>query len=118
METPRGRRGSYSRTATSLRSARMRTRFTTVILNPFAAAVYVVLFLPDRRARFELVYDVFAGIERLRAVRARNRDRNGDFADTQVAHAMNDGDLARSETLARFCGDALELRNGHRFVRF
>jgi hypothetical protein len=98
-------------------SARRWSR-STIILSPFGRAVRESFAFPDRRSGFELVDDVFARIEGLGAMRRRRRNRDCDFSDGEFAYAMNHSDIARSEPLARFGGDAFEFRGRHLLMRF
>ena len=61
-----------------------------------------MFFLPNRQARFCLVNDVAAGLERGTAVFGRDSDPHREIPDLQVTHPMNRGRTRQRESLPRF----------------
>src|SRR5215469_6827473 len=115
---PRGRRGSYHKSATRFRSPAILNSSTLAngIGHPLGTAGSVSFEFPNRRAAFQFVARVAAGRERRVPVIGANADCDGYFAGAGVAYAMHDRNRARAESLARLCRDALELRDRHRLV--
>src|SRR5579884_3538419 len=94
----------------------MRCSATFILLPDAIAAVGIMLLLPDGRAALEFVDDVLARVECRASVRGCDDDRNGHVADAQIAHAVDDGDLASAEALPRLARNALEFCDGHGFM--
>src|SRR5581483_1607439 len=85
---------------------------------PNGSAVRVMLLLPDRRASFQLVDAVAAGVEGGGTMRCRDQDCYRDITGIELADAVNDGNAQRAETFASFRGDAFERRQRHRLEGF
>src|SRR5882672_4777307 len=67
--------------------------------NPLARAVLIVFQLPDRDALFELLDHVAAGVVRLAAMRMRDGDCHAGVSELELAEAMLDDDVTRTEAL-------------------
>src|SRR5690606_1718825 len=86
-------------------------------IDPAALAADVVLFLPDRHARLDLVDDVSARVECRPAMGGAHADPDGAVADREGADAMLGVYRQHFEALARLREDPLPFRNGDRLVR-
>src|SRR5688500_1687935 len=75
-------------------------------VDPAGRAARVVLLLPDRHARFGLVDDVAARVERGAAMIGADADPHGAIADRELPHAMLAVDGRNGEPLQRLYDDA------------
>src|SRR5471030_718944 len=73
-------------------------------LDPFLT-IRTDLLLPDRYFDLEPIDRVFAGLERLLAVRGADRDDHAGLADGEPTDAMGHGDAPNSPALANLVGD-------------
>src|SRR5690606_29079854 len=85
-------------------------------IDPAAVAAGVVLLLPDRHARLDLVDHPAAGVERRAAVRGADADPDGAVADRERADPMLRMDREHVEALTRLGEDLLAFGDGDRLM--
>src|SRR6185295_13698940 len=86
-------------------------------VDPAGLAARVILFLPDRHARFGLVDDVATRVERGAAMPRRDPDPHRAVADRELADAMLAKRSVDRKPLLRFGQDLRALFLGNAFVR-
>src|SRR6266540_3697285 len=112
QSVPRGWIGSYSRSIPAIVPVSVdypppsgcQSGDSGPAADPLLAAL-VDLFLPERHPFFERVDRVLARGERVLAVRRRDGDHDGRFADLDPAGAVMDGDVAQVVALLESAGD-------------
>src|SRR6185437_242228 len=85
--------------------------------DPHLSALEVFL-LPDRHDFLETIDREAAGLERLRAMGRRDRDRYRGLADIDPADAMAYRDTHDLPSLARLASEPAHLAQRHRLVSF
>src|SRR5215472_6328962 len=81
-------------------------------VDPVAVTAGVLLVLPDRHARLQLLDQRAAGLEGLGAVRAGHGHHDREVADIQVAHAVHGGDGGHAVAGRDLLGDPPQLHRG------
>src|SRR5580693_5702825 len=90
-------------------------RMRSLTADPDFAALEMFL-LPDRDDFLQAIDGEAARLERLRAMRRRNRDCDRSFTDFDHSDAMSYRDASDLPSAAGFLGQFANFRQGHRLV--